>query len=68
MTRVRSWLSMRAMLLGHSFKPRPNSRALGIAGSVITIGLSINGCSHSENHFDGREQGLLVQRFGLRRL
>ena len=39
MTRVRSLLSMRGMLLGYSFKPRPYSRALGIAGSVKTIGL-----------------------------
>ena len=68
MTRVRSLLSMRGMLLGYSFKTRPNSRALGIAGSVMTIGLSINGCSHSKNQFDGREQDLLVQRFGPRRL
>ena len=26
------------MLLEYSFQPRPNSRALGIAGSVMTIG------------------------------
>ena len=46
--RVRSLLSMRCMLLGYSFEPRPNNCALGIAGSVMTIGLSINGCSHSK--------------------
>ena len=38
MTRVRSLLSMRGMLLGYSFKPRPYSRVLGIADSVKTIG------------------------------
>ena len=68
MTHVRSLLSMRGMLLGYSFKPRPNSRALGMAGSIMSIGLSINGCSHSRNQFDGRQQDLLVQGFGLRPL
>ena len=55
--RVRSLLSMRYMLLGYSFEPRPytNSHALGTTGSVMTIGLSINGCSHSKNQFDERE-------------
>ena len=32
----------------NSFKPRPNSWLLATAGSVMTIGLSINGCSHSK--------------------
>ena len=36
------------MLLGYSFEPRPNSLALGKEGSVVTIGLSINQCSHAE--------------------
>ena len=67
-TRVRSLSSMRYMLLGYSFEPRPYSRALGTAGSVMTIGLSINGCSHSKNQFDDRELDWLVQKFGLRRL
>ena len=44
--RVRSLLNMRGMLLRCSFEPRPNSRVLATAGSVMTIGLSINGCSH----------------------
>ena len=48
MNRVRSLLSMRGMLLGYSFEPRPSIRPLGIAYSVMTIGLSINGCSHSK--------------------
>jgi len=43
---VRSWLSMCCMLLGYSFEPRPNSRALGTAGSVMLRDLSIKGCSH----------------------
>ena len=30
-------------------------------GSVMTIGLSINGCSHSKNHFDEWKQGWLVK-------
>ena len=30
---------MRNMLLGYSFEPWPNSRALGTAGSVMTIGV-----------------------------
>ena len=43
------------MLLGYSFDYRPNSSALGTAGSVMIIGLSINGSSHSkkpENKID----------------
>ena len=48
----------------NSFKPRPNSWLLATAGSVMTIGLSINGCSHSKNRFDEREQDWLVQKFG----
>ena len=36
---------------------RPYSRALGTAGSVMIIGLSINKCSHSKIiQFDEREQ------------
>ena len=35
---------------------------------VMTIGLSINGCSHSKNQFDEKELDWLVQKFGLRRL
>ena len=48
MNRLRSLLSMRRILLGYSSKPRPNSWLLATAGSVMTIGLSINGCSHSK--------------------
>ena len=42
------------MLLRYSFEPMPNSPALGTTGSVMTIGLSINECSHSKNQFDKR--------------
>ena len=35
------------MLLRYSFGPRLKNRALATAGSFMTIGLSINGCSHS---------------------
>ena len=45
--RVRSLLSMCGMLLRYSFGPRPKNHALATAGSFMTIGLSINGCSHS---------------------
>ena len=41
--RIRCLWSMHCVLLGTSF-----SRALGTVGSVITIGLSINRCSHSK--------------------
>ena len=39
-----------------SFEYRRNRLALGLTGSVITIGLSINGCSHSKKTVDKREQ------------
>ena len=44
MNQIRSLLSMHRMLLGYSFEPRPKSRMLATAGSVMTIGLSINLC------------------------
>ena len=34
------------MLIAYNLELRPNNRALAIAGSVVTIGLLINGCSH----------------------
>ena len=64
---LRSLLDMQCMLLGYSFEPGPNTRALSTVGSV-TIGLSINRCSHSKNRFDQRKRDWLVQKFGLRRL
>ena len=51
MNRVRSLLSMSWMLLGYSFKHRPNSFVLGTAGLVMTIGLSITGWSHLKKTF-----------------
>ena len=43
------------MPLAESFEPRPNRSELGTAGSVMTIGLSINECLDSkkpENKID----------------
>ena len=51
MNRVRSFLSMPGMLPEYSFECRPNERALVTAGSVLTIGLSMKGCSHSKKQF-----------------
>ena len=51
MNRVRSFFSMPSMLQEYCFESRPNDRALATAGSVLTIGLSIKGCSHSKNQF-----------------
>ena len=59
MNRVKSLLSMCCILLGYSFESRPNSRAVGTAGSVLIIGLS------RKNQFDARKQDWLVQKFGL---
>ena len=50
MNRVRSLLSMRGKLLGYSFRPRPDSGALGTAGSVRTT----SRCSHPKIQFDER--------------
>ena len=48
------------------FEPRPNSRALGTAGSVITISLSIIRSAHSKHRLDAKRQDSLVQKIGLR--
>ena len=56
------------LVLGYSLEPRPYSRVLGTVFSVMTIGLSYNGCSHLENQFDERKQDWPVHKFGLRRL
>ena len=55
MNRVRSLLRMCVMLLRCSFESRPNSCALSTAGSIITIGSSMNGCSHLKNNSLARE-------------
>ena len=56
------------MLLGRNFEPRRERRVRGTAGSVMTVRLSVNGCSHSKSQFDEIKQDSLVQKFGLRRL
>ena len=56
MNQLSPLLSMRRVLFEYSFDPKRNSLALAPAGSVMTIGLSKKGSSHSENQFDGREQ------------
>lgn len=68
MNRVKSLLSRRGVLLGYSFKARPSSRLLDTSASVMAFGLSINGCSYSENQYYEREEGQLVLKFELRRL
>ena len=65
MNRVKSLLSLRCMLLAVLI-PGLQIAALGTAGSVMTSGLSLNGCSHSKNQFDERKQDWLVQKFMLR--
>ena len=64
MNRVRSLFNIRCILLGNSLEPGPYNRVLGTAGSVMTIGLPLNGCLHSKNKFDERKQDWLVQKFG----
>ena len=56
------------MLLGPNFEPRRERRVRGPAGSVMTVRLSVNGCSHSKSQFDKIKQDSLVQKVGLRRL
>ena len=65
MNRVKSLLSLRYMLLAVLI-PGLQIAALGTAGSVMTSGLSLNGCSHSKNQFEERKQDWLVQKFMLR--
>ena len=43
------------MLLGYSFKPRPNSCVLGTVGSVMPISSTINGCLHLKKKRLARE-------------
>ena len=66
MNRVRSFVHMHSMLLGYSFETRPDSSALATAGSVMTIGLSINGCLHSKKPV-WREKTRLTSRRVWRR-
>ena len=56
---ARSLLSMRCLLLRYNLEPRLlNSRALGTVTSVMIIGLSINGCSHSKKPVWGEKTRL----------
>ena len=59
---VRSLLSMRGKLLGYSLEPRPERRVRGTAGSVMTVRLSVNGCSHTKSQFDEFKQDSQVQK------
>ena len=47
---------MRCMSLGSIFEPRLNIRALGTVGSVVNIGSSLNGCSHTKTQFEAKKQ------------
>ena len=38
------------------FEPRPNSRAFATAGSSMTSGLTLNGCSFSKNSLKKRKK------------
>ena len=50
---------MRCLLLRYNLEPRLlNSRALGTVTSVMIIGLSINGCSHSKKPVWGEKTRL----------
>ena len=53
---IKSFAEHAPRVVEYSFDPRRNSLALAPAGSVMTIGLSKKGSSHSENQFDDREQ------------
>ena len=61
-------MSKRGTLLGRNFEPRRERRVRATAGSVMTVRLSINGCSHSKSQFDEIKKDSLVQKFGLQRL
>ena len=47
------------------FELRGYSRALGTAGSIMTIGLSINACWHSKSQFHEIKRDWLVLKIGL---
>ena len=50
---------MRCLLLRYNLEPRLlNSRALGTVTSVMIVGLSINGCSHSKKAVWGEKTRL----------
>ena len=50
------------------FEPRPNSRAFATAGSAMTTGLALNGCSSSKkNNILKKSKKDCLRQFGLRR-
>ena len=61
---ARFWLTQERPCMNRvRFETKPNSRVL-----AMTIGLSINGCSHSEKKNSlTRENKIVWQKFGLRR-
>ena len=63
--RIWSFLSLHCMLLGYSFKPRPNILACDTSDSVVNISLSTDRCLHTKTQFDEGIQDWLVQMFGL---
>ena len=65
--RVRSLLSTLCILLRDKFEPRRIISALGTAGSLMTIGLSINMLCTGINQYGVRKQDWRVQKFVLRR-
>ena len=66
MNPARSLLNKRGTLLGYSLEPRPERRVRGTAGSVMTVRLSVNGCSHTKSQFDEFKQDAQVKKLGLR--
>ena len=58
MNGVTSLLSMRGMLLGNRFEPKPKSHALGTVGSVMTYGFffSVARPRRKKRQFDERKQ------------
>ena len=68
MNRGRILLSIRGVLVGYTFEPRPKSRALATARLVMTVGSSINGNSRPKKKTVWREKTRLTsQKLGLRR-
>ena len=62
MNPVRSLLNMRGTLLGYSLEPRSERRVRGTAGSVMTVRLSVNRCSHTKSQYDEFKQDSEVQK------
>ena len=62
------------MLLGYSFEPMPNNRALATAGLFMAIGLQKKGCLLSKTKFGGEKiiltcpavRAAVIQWFGVK--